>query len=102
MAWYVDGVELDENDKDEISEAATEGAKRLQGCGIYHEDLRYANLRVQRLSIEENREKRWRVWWIDLGRARVVDMGKDKGAAGRSAGWRWKLRTLMSTVLNVG
>lgn len=50
---YVDRFTLDKDHKKEICEMDTEGIRKLKRNGVYYEDLRYPNLRVQRLPKRE-------------------------------------------------
>ena len=71
---------LGKEDVEMLLDAASHSLKVLHECGIMHGDVAARNIQAERVT-DELGNKKWRVWWIDLGCATVC---------WRESGWKWE------------
>ena len=77
----VDGTALDRENLLLFKEKGMEGLRKMRAHGVIHGDVSLRNMRV---SMKEGKVDR--VWWIDLGEARLCDSTGD-GRKGSAESW---------------
>lgn len=71
-----DGVEwqrVHKQDEQGVVEAARKSLNMIHQAGIAHGDVALENLRVDLNNSGEDGRKEWNAWWIDFGRAEIID-----------------------------